>query len=114
TTHPESLPLRAVRQAQALESIAAAASIARTHRGQSVLSFAPLAHAGERALVYAALAAGTVVHFAEQPATVLNDLQDVQPHWVHAPARFWEKQVSRIEAQALLAPQWARSALRRA
>jgi long-subunit acyl-CoA synthetase (AMP-forming) len=111
--HPQAHPLRPVTQSQALESIAAAASIARTHRGQSVLSFAPLAHAGERALVYAALAAGTVVHFAEQPATVLNDLQDVQPHWVHAPARFWEKQMSRIEAQAFLAPRWARSALRK-
>jgi long-subunit acyl-CoA synthetase (AMP-forming) len=62
------------------------------------LAFFSLAHLGARVMtLYLPLACAIVVHFPEQPETVLNDLAEVQPHLIYAPARFWEKLHARVE-----------------
>lgn len=59
--------------------------------------------------LYLQLARATIVHFPERPDTVLNDLEEVQPHLVYAPSRFWEKLHARIELamRAAIRPAWA-------
>ena len=66
------------------------------------LCFAPLAQLTERLVATAApLSCNVLVHFPESPATVANDLREVEPDWVHAPPRFWEKMKARTESAAL-------------
>ncbi|WP_198971080.1 AMP-dependent synthetase/ligase [Xylophilus sp. ASV27] len=66
--------------------------------GDKSLSFLPLCHIAERmASVFNPLAVGLVVHFPENPGTVLNDLREVAPQVLFAPPRFWEKMVSQID-----------------
>jgi len=82
--------------------------------GDRTLCFASLAHAAERVLAAVLPVLGeSVVHFPESPATVLNDLREVEPHWVHAPPRFWEKLRARTESTALLTPARERALYRR-
>jgi long-chain acyl-CoA synthetase len=67
-----------------------------------VLCFAPLAQLTERLVATAVpLSCDVLVHFPESPATVPNDLREVEPDWVHAPPRFWEKMKARTESAAL-------------
>lgn len=70
--------------------------------GDRVLCFAPLAHLTDRLVATAApLLNEVLVHFPESPATVANDLREVEPDWVHAPPRFWEKMKARTDSAAL-------------
>ena len=58
----------------------------------SLLSYLPLAHIGERILsVWFNLAAGCLVHFAESVETVQADLREVQPTIFLGVPRIWEK-----------------------
>lgn len=73
------------------------------------LCFVPLANVAERMFsAVLPLLTPLQVHFAESASTVANDLREVQPNWVHAPARFWEKLLARTESSALLASPLAR------
>jgi long-chain acyl-CoA synthetase len=62
------------------------------------LPFVSFAHLGELTLAAGLLLSQRcLLHFAEGPDTVLNDLREVGPALIHAPARFWERQQSRAE-----------------
>ncbi|MDM0082236.1 AMP-binding protein [Variovorax sp. J31P179] len=95
--------LAAFSQAAAMRQGAAVQVALGTRDGDRSLCFVPLASAAERILaaVLPVLGHG-LVHFPESPATVANDLREVEPHWVHAPPRFWEKLQARTESAALL------------
>ena len=95
--------LAAFSQAAAMRQGAAMQVALGTRDGDRSLCFVPLASAAERILaaVLPVLGHG-LVHFPESPATVANDLREVEPHWVHAPPRFWEKLQARTESAALL------------
>jgi long-chain acyl-CoA synthetase len=72
--------------------------------GDRVLCFVPLANVAERMFsAVLPLLLECEVHFPESPATVANDLREVQPDWVHAPPRFWEKLRARTESIAMVA-----------
>jgi long-chain acyl-CoA synthetase len=59
-------------------------------QGSELVSFVPLADAGEQALcVGAALARGYIVNFPEEPETQLADLREIGPALVAAPPSFW-------------------------
>lgn len=73
------------------------------------LCFVPLANAAERMFsAVLPLQMDVRVYFPESSATVANDLREVQPDWVHAPARFWERLLARTESAAMLASPLAR------
>lgn len=58
-------------------------------RGLSIMS---LAHYGERLLSHKAmLMHETLLHLPENGATVFNDMLEVEPHFLFAPPRFFEK-----------------------
>lgn len=79
------------------------------HTGDRTLCFVPLANAAERLFsAVLPLLVAVQVHFPENPATVANDLREIQPDWVHAPPRFWEKLLARTESIAMLASPLAR------
>lgn len=79
-----------------------------------ILCFVPLANAAERMFsAVLPLLTPMQVHFAESASTVANDLREVQPDWVHAPARFWEKLLARTESTAVVASPMARRLYRR-
>ena len=73
------------------------------------LSFLPLCHALERAVVYLYLLNGVTVTFAESLDTVARDLQRVRPTLMTGVPRFYEKLHARILETVAVAP-----ALRRA
>lgn len=65
------------------------------------LSFAPLAQADERLLATGIpLVERGLVHFAEDPGTVFNDLREVAPQWLSGPPRFWERLHARVDVLA--------------
>jgi long-chain acyl-CoA synthetase len=77
--------------------IAHAPEITPMHRGDATLSFLPLCHIAERIFgVYSRLNYGNVVHFPEDPETMLADICEVQPAALFAPPRIWEKMYSRV------------------
>lgn len=66
--------------------------MAPTHEGDDTLAFLPLCHMAERMMTaMRPLAYGGVVHFAESPETVLENLREVSPTVFFAVPRIWEK-----------------------
>lgn len=87
-----------IRHSNLLAQIRQASGYLGVSQGDRSLSFLPLCHIAERmASVFNPLAMGLVVHFPESPATVFNDLREVEPQVVFAPPRFWEKLCSQVE-----------------
>ncbi|RDI95436.1 long-chain fatty acid--CoA ligase [Meiothermus sp. QL-1] len=68
--------------------------------GEWVFSYLPLPWIGEQMLtVVRSLTDGTVVHFPEDPATLREDLKEVQPDFYLAPARLWEDAAAIIRSR---------------
>jgi long-subunit acyl-CoA synthetase (AMP-forming) len=79
------------------------------------LAFFSFSHIGARiAALHLQLMRSTIVHFPERPDTVLNDIVEVQPHLLYAPARFWEKLYARVELTMRAAIRPARMLYRQA
>lgn len=79
-------------QRDGVERLHAIARLLPLSPGDPTLSFASLSQPGERMAVLAALLVHDApVHFAESPATLLNDLVEVAPRVLLAPPRFWER-----------------------
>lgn len=94
--------IAAVTQATALRQAAEMRATLGAQDGDRILCFVPMANAAERMFAAVLPVLGDcLVHFPESPATVGNDLREVEPHWVHAPPRFWERLKSRTESAAL-------------
>jgi len=69
-------------------------------RGAFVFSYLPLPWIGEQMLtVVQALVEGATVHFPEDPATLREDLKEVQPDFFLAPPRLWEDMASLIQSR---------------
>lgn len=101
--------LAAVTHEVALRRVRAMQTAFDTRAGDRTLCFVPLANAAERMFsAVLPLLENLEVDFPESPATVMNDLREVQPDWVHAPPRFWEKLLARTESVAMLASPLAR------
>ncbi|TYR33422.1 long-chain fatty acid--CoA ligase [Mesorhizobium microcysteis] len=65
--------------------------------GDALLSFLPLCHMAERIVgSYLSIMCGNVVYFAESMETVPENLREVQPHFVLAVPRIWEKLSSQV------------------
>jgi long-chain acyl-CoA synthetase len=65
--------------------------------GNTLLSFLPLCHMAERIVgAYLSIMCGNTVYFAESMETVPENLREVQPHFVLAVPRIWEKLSSQI------------------
>ncbi|MGJ7544870.1 AMP-dependent synthetase/ligase [Variovorax sp. LT1R16] len=93
--------LAAVTQQALLHQVQALQASLGAQAGDHSLSFAPLAQADERLLATGIpLVAGGLVHFAESPGTVFNDLREAAPHWVSGPPRFWERLHARTDILA--------------
>lgn len=93
--------LAAVTQQALLHQVQALQAGLGAQAGDHSLSFAPLAQADERLLATGIpLVAGALVHFAESPGTVFNDLREAAPHWVSGPPRFWERLHARTDILA--------------
>ncbi len=66
--------------------------MAPTYDSDNTLAFLPLCHMAERMMTaMRPLAYGGVVHFAESPDTVLENLREVSPTVFFAVPRIWEK-----------------------
>jgi len=106
--------IAAFTQAAALRQAAQMRAALGVGAGDRILCFVPLANAAERMLASVLpLVGDCLVHFPESPATVGNDLREVEPHWVHAPPRFWEKLQARTESAALRSAPGAQRLYRR-
>jgi long-chain acyl-CoA synthetase len=68
-----------------------------TRVGDSRLLFLPLCHVAERlGGYYSSLALDAIMHFAESPETVFENLREVQPEAFLAVPRVWEKLYSSV------------------
>ena len=89
--------------------------MAPTHEGDDTLAFLPLCHMAERMMTaMRPLAYGGVVHFAESPETVLENLREVSPTVFFAVPRIWEKLHSLITMSLQDATPLQRALYRRA
>ena len=106
--------IAAITQATALRQAAEMRATLGAQDGDRILCFVPMANAAERMFAAVLPVLGDcLVHFPESPATVGNDLREVEPHWVHAPPRFWERLQARTESAALRSAPRARRLYRR-
>ena len=64
--------------------------------GGERMAFLPLCHVAERTLTYFALYTGNVANFVENPETVFENIQEIQPTTFFAVPRIWEKLFSQI------------------
>jgi len=69
------------------------------HEGDDRLAFLPLCHIAERYFTYFSMYRGVVSNFVENPATVLEDIREVQPEFMLAVPRIWEKLYSQVDMQ---------------
>jgi len=84
--------LVAWRQHESIREVRTARQWLRLRPGDRGLSIMSLAHYGERLLAHKAmLMHETLLHLPENGATVFNDLLEVEPHFLFAPPRFFEK-----------------------
>ncbi len=84
--------LVAVRQHEFVQEVRATRQWLRLHPGDRSLSVVSLAQHGERLLAAKAmLMHESLLHFPENAATVFNDMLEVEPHFLFAPPRFFEK-----------------------
>ena len=68
--------------------------------GEWVFSYLPLPWIGEQMLsVVQGLLGGVVLHFPEDPATVLPDIKEVQPDFYLAPPRLWEDALALVRSR---------------
>ncbi|HHO57830.1 MAG TPA: long-chain fatty acid--CoA ligase [Oceanithermus profundus] len=66
-----------------------------------LFSYLPLAWIGEQMLtVVQTLALGLLVHFPSEPATLAEDLREVQPDFYLAPPRLWEDAAAFVQSRA--------------
>lgn len=71
------------------------------------LTYLPLCHAAERILSLCMnLAHGHVIHFAESPETVFQNIKELSPTFLFAVPRIWEKMYSRLNS-AMAEATWA-------
>ena len=104
-----------VSQANLLAGIKAALPALSTRPGDEQLCFLPLGHVLERMVsAYVPVAAGSVVNFAESPATVFANLHEIAPDLVVAVPRVWERIQSGITLAAAEAGAVGRWACQRA
>jgi long-chain acyl-CoA synthetase len=67
------------------------------NEGDALLSFLPLCHMAERIVgSYLQIMCGNVLYFAESMETVPENLREVQPNFVLAVPRIWEKLYSQV------------------
>lgn len=64
--------------------------------GGERVAFLPLCHVAERTLTYFALYTGNIANFIENPETVFENIQEIQPTTFFAVPRIWEKLYSQI------------------
>ena len=84
--------LAAWRQHESLRELRTARQWLPLRPGDRGLSIMSLAHYGERLLAQKAmLMHEALLHLPENGATVFNDLLEVEPHFLFAPPRFFEK-----------------------
>lgn len=76
------------------------------------LAFLPLCHIAERYFTYFSLHCGVISNFVEDPATVLQNMREVQPHFMLAVPRVWEKLYSQIRVSLEEATTLQRTAYR--
>ncbi|MCW5774478.1 MAG: AMP-binding protein, partial [Rhodospirillaceae bacterium] len=89
--------------------------MAPTAEGDTTLAFLPLCHMAERMMTaMRPLAYGGVIHFAESPDTVLENLREVSPTVFFAVPRIWEKLHSLVTMTLQDATALQRAAYRRA
>ncbi|WP_027893924.1 AMP-binding protein [Calidithermus chliarophilus] len=68
--------------------------------GEWVYSYLPLPWIGEQMLsVVQGLLGGVVLHFPEDPATVIPDIKEVQPDFYLAPPRLWEDALALVRSR---------------
>lgn len=60
------------------------------------MAFLPLCHVAERTLTYFSLYTGNIANFVENPETVFENIQEIQPTTFFAVPRIWEKLFSTI------------------
>lgn len=90
STGPARLVAR--RQHESLQEVRTASHWLQLRPGDRGISVMSLAHFGERMLVQKAmLMHETLLHLPENGATVFNDMVEVEPHFLFAPPRFFEK-----------------------
>jgi long-chain acyl-CoA synthetase len=64
--------------------------------GGERVAFLPLCHVAERTLTYFSLYTGNIANFVENPETVFENIQEIQPTTFFAVPRIWEKLYSQI------------------
>lgn len=64
--------------------------------GGERVAFLPLCHVAERTLTYFSLYTGNIANFIENPETVFENIQEIQPTTFFAVPRIWEKLYSQI------------------
>ena len=75
--------------------------------GRNYLSYISPAWAAEQFFgVALPMLAPLVLHFAEKPETVQQDLREIGPEFLMFTPRQWEMQASQVEARMLDAPRW--------
>ena len=80
-----------------LFQIATQERILPSRPGDTFVSFLPLSHIAERTFTtFRPLGSGAVIHFAESPETVAENLREVAPTACFAVPRIWEKLYSGI------------------
>lgn len=77
----------------------AAASVFQLKPDQRYLSILPICHVGERMGSYQTQYSGCSIYYAENLASIANDLKDVQPHGFGAVPRILEKVFDKIIAK---------------
>lgn len=77
----------------------AASEIFKLHPDQRYLSILPICHVGERLGCYQTQYSGCSIYYAENVATIANDLKDVKPHGFGAVPRILEKVYDKIIAK---------------
>lgn len=74
----------------------AASKVFKLQPNQRYLSILPICHVGERLGCYQTQYSGCSIYYAENVATIANDLKDVKPHGFGAVPRILEKVYDRI------------------
>ena len=77
----------------------AASEIFKLQPHQRYLSILPICHVGERLACYQTQYSGCSIYYAENVATIANDLKDVKPHGFGAVPRILEKVYDKIIAK---------------
>ena len=72
-------------------------SLWEMHEGRRPSRVPSLCHIAERYFTYFSMYRGVVSNFVESPATVLDDVREVQPEFMLAVPRIWEKLYSQVD-----------------